>query len=274
MTPQQDRWTNYQLPPLPDHLGVAAPFAGISGGSLLVAGGANFPNKMPWEGGKKAWTDAVWILDKINGCWREAGKLPRSLAYGVSVTHNDSLVCVGGSDAERHFAEAFRLTWKLGKLTIEQLPTLPMPLSAAGGALSGDTLYIACGAEKPGELAATNRTFAIDLAAKNPAWREIEPLPGAARILATAAVHDGAFYLFGGASLMPNAEGKIARVFLREAWSYRPAQGWKRCADLPKPNVAAPSPARVSPNYCRMQIPQRSCAALPGFRRSLTPLTN
>ena len=31
-----------QLPPLPDPLGVAAPFAGVSGGALLVAGGANF----------------------------------------------------------------------------------------------------------------------------------------------------------------------------------------------------------------------------------------
>ena len=69
-----------QLPPLPDAPGVAGPFAGVSGGALLVAGGANFPDRMPWEGGKKVWLDRVWVLEKPDGVWREAGKLPRPLA--------------------------------------------------------------------------------------------------------------------------------------------------------------------------------------------------
>src|SRR6185369_2510250 len=84
------------LPPLPDALGVAGAFAGESGGALLVAGGANFPDKMPWEGGKKVWHDTVWVLERPDGAWREAGRLPRPLGYGVSVTHHGSVVCVGG----------------------------------------------------------------------------------------------------------------------------------------------------------------------------------
>lgn len=232
-----------QLPPLPDALGVAAPFAGVSGGALLVAGGANFPDKMPWAGGKKAWLDRVWILEKPDGAWRAAGKLPRPLGYGVCVTHRDAVVCAGGSDAERHYADVFRLMWKDGALTTAPLPPLPIALSGASGALAGETLFIACGAKKPGEQAATNRAFAFDLTAKNPAWRELPPLPGKARILAAAAVHDGAFYVFGGAALEPNAQGKIARIYLRDAWSFRAEQGWHKLADLPKPGVAAPSPA-------------------------------
>jgi len=39
------------LSPIPDRTGVAGPFAGVSGGSLLVAGWANFSYKNPWEGG-------------------------------------------------------------------------------------------------------------------------------------------------------------------------------------------------------------------------------
>src|SRR5437899_785783 len=35
------RWG--KLPPLPDPEGFAAPFAGVSGGALIVAGGANIP---------------------------------------------------------------------------------------------------------------------------------------------------------------------------------------------------------------------------------------
>ena len=38
-----DTLTWKQLPPLPDVPGVAAPFAGVSGCALLVAGGVNFP---------------------------------------------------------------------------------------------------------------------------------------------------------------------------------------------------------------------------------------
>src|SRR5688572_828371 len=75
-----------QLPPLPEPPGVAGAFAGVAQNALLVAGGANFPDKMPWEGGKKVWHDRIWLLDGPGGKWREVGKLSRSLAYGVTVT--------------------------------------------------------------------------------------------------------------------------------------------------------------------------------------------
>ena len=265
-----------QLPPLPDSLGVAAPFAGVSGGALLVAGGANFPAGMPWEGGKKVWHDRVWILEKPDDAWREAGKLPRPLGYGVSVTHGDGVVCAGGSDAERHHTEVFRLRWKNLALTTEPLPALPIALSGACGALVGDTLVVACGAEAPGEKIATNRAFALDLAARNPAWRELPPLPGKPRLFATAAGYDGAFHVFGGAALEPDASGKIARVYLREAWSYRDDKGWLPLADLPKPIVAAPSPAPLlggrillvagdDGSHVGVQPPEKH----PGFPRSI-----
>ncbi len=233
------------LPPLPDPLGVAAPFAGVSGGALLVAGGANFPGKMPWEGGTKVWHDRVWVLEMPEGPWREAGRLPRRLAYGISITWRDRLVCVGGSDADRHYAAAFCLSWKGGGITTESLPPLPIPLSGSSGALVGDVLYVACGSEEPGEQRATNRAFSLDLSAQTPAWRELPPLPGNPRILASGAARDGAFYVFGGAALEPNANGKTGRVYLLDAWSYQPSEGWQRLPDLPKPSVAAPSPSPV-----------------------------
>ena len=103
-----------RLAPLPDQHGVAGPFAGASHGALIVAGGANFPDKKPWDGGRKVWSDAVYVLDKPNGRWAVAGTLPRPLGYGVSVTHNNGVVCVGGSDADRHYADVFRLADQAG----------------------------------------------------------------------------------------------------------------------------------------------------------------
>ena len=157
-----------QLPSLPDPLGVAAPFAGVSGTSLVVAGGANFPDKMPWEGGKKVWHDRVWVLDKPDGTWREAGKLPRPLGYGVSVGLGASFLCIGGSDSERHYADVYRATVKDGMVGFEPFPALPIPLANAAGASDReDAVYVACGSAEPGEKSASNRVFALDLNAPN-----------------------------------------------------------------------------------------------------------
>jgi N-acetylneuraminic acid mutarotase len=160
----------------------------------------------------------------------------------VSVTHRDSVVCVGGSDAGQHFATVFRLKWSNDGIRNEALPPLPIAVSGAAGALAGDTLFVACGAEKPGEQAATNRAFAMDLLSKEPAWRELPPLPGRGRLLPTGATRGELFYVFGGAALVPGAGGKVAREFLREAWCFE-GGAWRRLADLPKPSVAAASPA-------------------------------
>ena len=40
-------WQWERLPSIPNTVGVASPFAGVSHGVLLVAGGANFPDKKP-----------------------------------------------------------------------------------------------------------------------------------------------------------------------------------------------------------------------------------
>lgn len=234
-------WT--QLPPLPDKIGFASPFAGVSGRALIVAGGANFPDKMPWDGGQKVWHDNAWLLDAPGGLWRQVGKLPRPLAYGVSVTGPDGVVCVGGSDSTRHYSEAFQLSWRRSKLVISPLPSLPISLAGAAGAVVGENLYVSCGSEQPGEIEASARTFVLNFGARKPAWREIPPLPAKPRLFAAGAAHRGAFYLIGGAALQPTAAGKSVRVYLKETWSYRPKEGWRRLSDISRPNVAAPSPA-------------------------------
>ena len=175
-------WT--QLPALPDREGFASMFAGVTGDVLLAAGGANFPGPKPWEGGTKAWYDTVFVLEKPGGPWRVAGKLPRPLGYGVSATHRSGVVCVGGSDAARHYADCFRLEWRDGQLKTFPLPPLPRPVANASGALLGDMLYVAGGIERPDATNALKTFYSLDLAAPMPAWRELEPWPGPARMLA------------------------------------------------------------------------------------------
>ena len=232
-----------KLPPIPDEEGFAAPFAGVSGGALVVAGGANFPRDRWASTVTKKWHDSVFVLQRPDGSWEVAGKLSRPLAYGVSVTAKDGVVCAGGSDATRHFAEVFRLEWKDGRLTTTPLPRMPKPCANACGALLGSTVYIAGGIESPTAVAALKTFWALDLAEAKRRWRELEPWPGPERMLAVAGVQDGSFFLFSGARLMPGFDGKPVREYLRDAYRYTPGKGWRRIADLPRPAVAAPSPA-------------------------------
>ena len=229
------------LAPLPDREGFAGAFAGVSGGALLVAGGANFPDKMPWHGGTKVWHDTVFVLEEPGAAWRVAGKLPRPLGYGVSVTTKEGVLCLGGSDATRHYADAFLLQWREGKLIHRQIPSLPVPCANMAGARVGDTVYLAGGADSPAATNALKTFWSLDL--KHLRWRQLQPWPGPARMFSVAGGTDGGFYLFSGVELKPGKDGKPVRSYLRDAYRYAPASGWKRLADLPRAAAAAPSPA-------------------------------
>ena len=85
----------------------------------------------------------------------------------------------------------------------------------------------------------------MDLGEKTRVWRELEPWPGAGRMLAVAAVADGAFYLISGTSLSSDTAGKPVRRYLTDVYRYRPRAGWQRMTDIPRAAVAAPSPAPV-----------------------------
>jgi N-acetylneuraminate epimerase len=239
--PPQMSWD--RLPSIPDREGFAAPFAGVSGGALIVAGGANIPGDKWAEPFAKKWYDSIFVLARPEGKWRMLGKLPHPLSYGVSITTDDGLICLGGSDSTRHYADAFLLRMKHGALTRKALPSLPMPCANACGALVGHTIYIAGGIETPPATTALHAFWALGLDAQEPIWRELDPWPGPERMLAVAGALDGAFYLFSGVKLSAGDDGKPVREFLLDAYRFTPADGWKRLADLPRPAAAAPSPA-------------------------------
>jgi N-acetylneuraminate epimerase len=232
-----------QLPPAPDRVGLAAPFAGVSGDALILAGGANFPSKMPWEGGQKAWHDSIYVLTEPTGAWLSGFKLSRPLAYGVSVTTREGVVCAGGADAREHFREVFLLRWVGGRVESKPLPRLPRPMANGCGAWVGGTVYLAGGTEHPDATNALKVFWSLDLAAANPQWRELEPWPGPARMLAVAGVCDGDFFLFSGVELNPDPAGKPVRHYLKDAYRFTPRKGWRPICDLSRAAAAAPSPA-------------------------------
>lgn len=233
------------LPELPDREGFAGSFAGVSGDALLVAGGTNFPGKRPWEGGTKVWYDYVFALVPRATAWSDAGHLPCVNGYGVSVSVPEGLVLIGGGDGKRNFATVLLTRWDGRVASFVTWPSLPKPLAQAAGACVDRKIYIAGGLDRPDATEAHAACYALDLDQIDYGWRQIARCPGPERFLATASANEGAFYLFGGARLVCDAHGRTQRECLRDAWCFLPSTGWKRLSDLPRPAVAAPSPAPV-----------------------------
>jgi N-acetylneuraminic acid mutarotase len=233
-----------ELPAIPDKYGFAGSFAGTSGGSLIVAGGANFPDGgAPWTGSKKVWTDQVFVLEKPAGKWKVAGKLPQSLGYGVSITWNDKLICIGGSNDKGHHNKALALAYNKGNLEFTSLPDLPCDLANSSGALAGNVIYVAGGLIHPDDKQCTNVFLSLDLSlpASRQRWNKLDTWPGPPRMLAVAGAVGDTFYLFSGAALVDAENGAVKRHYLNDAYCYTLGKGWKKLAQMPCPTVAAPS---------------------------------
>jgi SSS family solute:Na+ symporter len=232
-----------QLQPLPDPVGFAGPYAGTSNGALIVAGGANFGGKDNWAGAPKQWHDRIFVLEKPDGTWKEAGKLPKNLGYGVTVTWKNQVICVGGENADGMHADAFAISWEQGKVRTEVLPALPQALGYTSGALLGDTIYVIGG--NAGKNTIQKSVWSMDLAkpAAQRRWISEESWPGPALFLAVAGTDGNHLYLFGGAELYTNWRGQVDRIFHKQSYKFTPGKGWVRIADMPATLAAGPSPA-------------------------------
>ena len=242
-------------PPLPDGEGLAGAIAGRSGATIIVAGGANFPDEPRWETAK-VWHDAVMVLDLSDEspAWTTLpDRLPRAIAYGVSLSHpTRGVISIGGADGREHLDDAFVLAIEGGDLVRSPLPDLPTPLAYATGVLVGDVVVVMGGQATP-DGPASDAVFTLDLSTlgtstEEPAWRTRPVIPTGGRILPVAATHQGEVFLFSGVALEPDGEGGHRRIspYLTDAFAFDPRSGsnaWRRLADLPRPAAAAPSPA-------------------------------
>jgi len=247
------RFTWARLADLPDSVGVAGCFAGVCGdgdGVLVVAGGANFPDRPPWEAGVKAWHDTTWVLADPRDRWQAATPLPKPLGYGVSASFARRVWCVGGGDAARNVASTVALGWdaSAGQLVVDRdaLPALPKPLANAAGVLVGSRLFIAGGQETPDATTALATFWSIDLANPADGWREHAPWPGPPRILPVLGAVDGRIHLVSGAELVVADAGPptVTRRYLRDAYRFDPeTEAWTILSPAPAPLIAAAGPA-------------------------------
>lgn len=230
-----------RVAPLPDAEGYAGSYAGAHRDTLLVAGGANFPEKPLWEGGPKRWTDRVFALTSEDADWQEVTPLPKPLGYGASASLPQGVMLIGGSNADGAVSDCYLLSCDGSEVACRSLAPLPRPLTGHAAAVSGGKVYVCGGSFAVGEQDAQNCLWVYDPEAD--AWQEAEPLPGRGRFLHQMAACGDEIFVLGGIGLKPADDGRQARDMLTEAWSYSLAGGWKRLADMPRFCAAAPTPA-------------------------------
>src|SRR5690606_21269650 len=102
-----------QLADLPAPHGLGGPIAGMHKSTLVVAGGANFPDGRPWDGASKVWHDRIYILQNESSNWQElTERLPQPLAYAVSVSTPQGIAVVGGNNERGPVNTAYLLQIK------------------------------------------------------------------------------------------------------------------------------------------------------------------
>ena len=186
--------------------GVSAPFAGIVGESVIVAGGCNFPNTPAAEGGQKVYYGNVYQLTPEG--WVQESLSIQPVAYGVSVQVPEGVVCIGGLTPDSvapAVSTVSLITMQEGKLVSVALPSLPTPIHSAAGGYDGTYIYVAGGENN------VAYRMAYPSAQK---WEELPSIPGRARVQPAGIVQSASigkqFYVFGG--FAPRTETDTAYV--------------------------------------------------------------
>ncbi|WP_157693919.1 hypothetical protein [Opitutus sp. GAS368] len=251
--PEGDAWR--QLPVYPRSPGVAAVIAGFHDGMLIAAGGANFPDRPPWEGGVKRTYDEIYARSLEGAEWRAVGRLPAPRAYAAVVSVPAGVLAIGGENSTGVFQDALMLSWQGGKMAIKPASSLPVALASPAATVLDGKVYLAGGYAAGTPRVSTNHFYCLDLANLAAGWQPLAPWPGPSRALAVMAALDGAVYLISGLEMNTGADGKQAVLnYLTDAYRYRPGKGWEKLPDLPWSVVAAPSPAPVSPRPGRVFV--------------------
>jgi len=233
-------------------IGVAGPLTGVHNDVLIVAGGANFPDGLPWNGGKKKYQDEIFVLQqkrKGNFQWLDtkAFNLPVATAYGANVNTEQGIAYLGGENESGISKAAFLLQWnkQSEKVEIRNLPDLPIPLTNASAAVNKNIIYVA-GGETLNAVSAN--FYSLDLNNTAGGWKQLPDLPYAvsnAVMVVQSNSEQQKIYLLGGRKKNTNAVSSFYNsVFAFDVNT----KTWEEKKSIPSPKAAGTGVA-VGKNY-------------------------
>lgn len=162
-----------------EHKGVAGAVIGWYNNVLMVAGGANFPDALPWDGGKKKYHNQIHLFEKKENQFVSLAthdKLSIPVAYAANCITKYGIAAVGGENETGLLANAFLFKpSKEGRaVLIEQLPSLPVPTTSAAAVTIDDFIFIIGGETIQGT---TTDCWKLDITDLDAGWKKIQALP-------------------------------------------------------------------------------------------------
>ena len=184
-------------------LGIAGPVTGIHKGVLFIAGGANFPIAMPWQGGAKKYHATIHIYHAKYGKLKLLAKsfsLPHPVAYAASCNTPTGILYAGGESEKGMSDKVLLMMWdnKTEEVLFKKLPALPFPVSNAAVILIGNTVYLAGGETA---INTSSQLLSLDLNNTIAGWKKLTDMPQPiSHTVMTAAINKAGdkIYLCGG----------------------------------------------------------------------------
>lgn len=234
--------------------GLAGAVAGVHNEMLIVAGGANFPNGMPWLGGKKEYHDEVYLFKKGAQGKLESlennYKLPFATAYGSSCSTPHGVVYIGGESKKGISNKVLLIQWneQTESLIIKDLPHLQFAVTNASVSSSGDRIFVA-GGETPDSVSTAFQV--LDLANTLSGWKTLPSLPKpvshAVSVVQTSKGRT-CLYLIGGRK---KNEGNVSDLYNSVYEFDLKTSQWSEKKPLPY-NLSAGTGAAVGNKYILM----------------------
>lgn len=184
-------------------LGFAGPVTGIHNNVLVIAGGANFPEGMPWQGGKKKYYNEAYLFKlKSDGVKLRNKKyaLPHKIAYAANCSAPMGIIYAGGENEEGLSNKVFLLIWEKNAsgINIKKLPELPLALTNASATVIENIVYIA-GGETTSSV--SDQLLSLDLKNTAEGWQRLQDIPKPVSHAVFVAQSNGYYpclYLLGG----------------------------------------------------------------------------
>jgi cyclically-permuted mutarotase family protein len=229
--------------------GFAGPVTGMHHDIFLIAGGANFPEAMPWMGGKKKYYQKIFAYSGKQKKLIQLKKilnLPFSIAYPACCTTPDGVLYAGGENENGISNKVWLMQWDAVSQNIKfkNLPDLPVAVSNAAATLVGNTVYIAGGETA---TAASDQLIALDLHDIINGWKQLAHIPQqVSHTVLTASVtkKSNQVYLVGGRKKNSNGISDLYdAVYMYDIG----ANSWYIKSSLPYP-LSAGTGVAANPN--------------------------
>lgn len=227
------------IPPVgkqPVSPGYAGPVTGIYQNNLLVAGGANFPDGMPWEGGRKKYYDEGFLFQRKGKKIAALGtriKLPEPIAYSASCGISQGLFYAGGENLLGPGKNSYLINYSssLKEWQVHKLPDLPYNVTNAMAIGFGSKVYLAGGENADSTLSSF---LMLDMDKLAEGWKTLTSMPVTLShsVISIQNNEQGqpCIFLFGGRRKTSTG----ISAFSSAVYSYNPANGnWELHPALP-----------------------------------------